>query len=140
MKMKKFRCSSLHKIVGEPKLKSQNLTETAKSYIRDCVKEDTFGFKSFLGNKQTQKGQMLEDEAIKQSGLARFCEYKKHIDRAENDWITGECDILDKDNRLIIDTKCSWDIGTHPFFADEAMDKVKKSGYDWQMQGYRQRP
>ena len=37
---------------------------------------------------------------------------------------------------MIIDTKCTWDIGTHPFFADEAMEKVKKAGYDIQMQAY----
>lgn len=37
---------------------------------------------------------------------------------------------------MILDTKCTWDIGTHPFFKDEAEEKAKKAGYDWQMQGY----
>ena len=54
----------------------------------------------------------------------------------ENELITGECDVLDLERKLIIDTKVTWDIGTHPFFADEAMEKVKKSGYDVQMQAY----
>lgn len=69
---------------------------------------------------------MLEDMAIEMSGKMRFKPYKKHVGRVQNELITGECDILDLDNKLIIDTKCTWDIGTHPFFEDEANDKVKK--------------
>jgi hypothetical protein len=66
----------------------------------------------------------------------RFRNYQKHVGRVENELITGECDVLDLERKLIIDTKVTWDIGTHPFFADEAMEKVKKAGYDVQMQGY----
>ena len=66
----------------------------------------------------------------------RLRNYQKHVGRVENELITGECDVLDLKNKLIIDTKCTWDIGTHPFFADEAMEKVKKAGYDVQMQAY----
>lgn len=133
--MKKFRCSSLHEIVGIPKVKNEVLTESAKSYIRTVAKEDLFNFKSFKGNKYTQKGVLLEDEAIRLSGQIRYRHYQKHSGRVENDFITGECDILDRERSLIIDTKCTWDIGSHPFF-DDSWDKVKKAGYDWQMQGY----
>ena len=134
--MKLFRCSSLHKLVGEPRLKSQNLSDTAKGAVREIVKEDLFGFRSFMGNKYTQKGIMLEEMAIDLSGKMRLRKYQKHIGRVNNDLITGECDILDSKNKLIVDTKCTWDIGTHPFFADEALEKVKKAGYDVQMQAY----
>ena len=74
--------------------------------------------------------------AIEHSGLIRDRFYTKHIGRLSNDYITGECDVLDKDNNLIIDTKCSWDFGSHPCFKDEAIEKVKKAGYDVQMQCY----
>lgn len=120
----------------EPKKKSEVLSESAKSSIRAMVKEDRFGFRSFTGNKFTQKGNSLEDQAIDLSGKMRFRKYQKHVGRVENGLITGECDVLDQDRKLIIDTKCTWDIGTHPFFKDEALEKVKKAGYDWQMQGY----
>ncbi|KAL1016921.1 translocation protein TolB precursor, partial [Haemophilus influenzae] len=70
------------------------------------------------------------------SGRKRGLPLKKNTERRENDWITGECDIYVPSRRLIIDTKCSWDIGSHPFFADEAEEKAKKAGYDAQMQGY----
>ncbi|HDR1874459.1 TPA: translocation protein TolB precursor [Pasteurella multocida] len=136
----KVRCSMLHRLIGEPKTKADKeagkITETAKSAVREIVKFDLFGYESFEGNKYTQKGNDLEDQAIKLSGLKRGLPLKKNTERRENDLITGECDIYIPSRRLIIDTKCSWDIGSHPFFLDEAEDKAKKAGYDIQMQGY----
>ena len=134
--MKLFRCSSLHKLIGDGRSKAAVISDTAKSAIRDIVKEDLYGFRSFTGNQHTAKGNLLEDLAIEMSGKMRLRNYQKHVGRVENELITGECDVLDLKNKLIIDTKCTWDIGTHPFFADEAMEKVKKAGYDIQMQAY----
>lgn len=134
--MKLFRCSSLHKLIGDGRSKAAVISDTAKSAIRDIVKEDLYGFRSFTGNQYTQKGNLLEDLAIEMSGKMRFCNYQKHVGRVENELITGECDVLDLERKLIIDTKVTWDIGTHPFFQDEAMEKVKKAGYDVQMQAY----
>ena len=131
-----FRCSSLHKLIGDGRSKAAVISDTAKTAIRDIVKEDLYGFRSFTGNQYTQKGNLLEDLAIEMSGKMRLRNYQKHVGRVENELITGECDVLDLKNKLIIDTKCTWDIGTHPFFADEAMEKVKKAGYDVQMQAY----
>ena len=134
--MKLFRCSSLHKLIGDGRSKAAVISDTAKSAIRDIVKEDLYGFRSFTGNQYTAKGNLLEDLAIEMSGKMRFRNYQKHVGRVENELITGECDVLDLDRKLIIDTKVTWDIGTHPFFQDEAMEKVKKAGYDVQMQAY----
>lgn len=134
--MKLFRASQVYKLIGSPKAKGELLTETAKGTIREIAKQDIFGFSAFLGNKYTEKGILLEDMAIEHSGLIRDRFYTKHTGRLSNDYITGECDVLDKDNNLIIDTKCSWDFGSHPCFKDEAIEKVKKAGYDVQMQCY----
>lgn len=134
--MKLFRCSSLHKLIGDGRSKAAVISDTAKSAIRDIVKEDLYGFRSFTGNQYTAKGNLLEDLAIEMSGKMRFRNYQKHVGRVENELITGECDVLDLEQKLIIDTKVTWDIGTHPFFQDEAMEKVKKAGYDVQMQAY----
>lgn len=132
--MKLFRCSSLHKLIGDGRSKAAVISDTAKSAIRDIVKEDLYSFRSFTGNQYTAKGNLLEDMAIEMSGKMRFKQFNKHVGRVENELITGECDILD--GRTIIDTKVTWDIGTHPFFEDEALEKVKKAGYDVQMQAY----
>lgn len=134
--MKLFRCSSLHKLIGDGRSKAAVISNTAKSAIRDIVKEDLYGFRSFTGNQYTQKGNLLEDLAIEMSGKMRFKKFKKHEGRVNTDLITGECDILDLNTLTIGDTKCTWDIGTHPFFADEAMGKVKEAGYDVQLHGY----
>ncbi|MBL8283235.1 MAG: hypothetical protein JNJ87_15735 [Acinetobacter junii] len=134
--MKLFRCSSLHKLIGDGRSKAAVISDTAKSAIRDIVKEDLYGFRSFTGNQYTQKGNLLEDLAIEMSGKMRYRNYQKHVGRVENELITGECDVFDLERKLIIDTKVTWDIGTHPFFQDEAMEKVKKAGYDVQMQAY----
>ena len=134
--MKLFRCSSLHKLIGDGRSKAAVISDTAKFAIRDIVKEDLYGFRSFTGNQYTAKGNLLEDLAIEMSGKMRFRNYQKHVGRVENELITGECDVLDLERKLIIDTKVTWDIGTHPFFQDEAMEKVKKAGYDVQMQAY----
>lgn len=134
--MKLFRCSSLHKLIGDGRSKAAVISDTAKSAIRDIVKEDLYGFRSFTGNQYTTKGNLLEDLAIQMSGKMRLRNYQKHVGRVQNELITGECDVLDLERKLIIDTKVTWDIGTHPFFQDEAMEKVKKAGYDVQMQAY----
>ncbi|WP_422842063.1 hypothetical protein [Acinetobacter schindleri] len=164
--MKLFRCSSLHKLIGDAqsiaselrndeinalirkkkrtdeeefliqKLKTMSLSGTAISEIRKIAKEDLTDTRKFKGNVATRKGNLLEGMAIELSGKMRFRKFEKHVGRMNNHLITGECDVLDKSNRMILDTKCSQDIDTHPWFADEALEKVKDAGYDIQMQGY----
>ncbi|HHF1961190.1 TPA: translocation protein TolB precursor [Haemophilus influenzae] len=131
----KARCSGLADLMVKPK-SGNGISATAKSAVRKIVKYDLFGYQDFEGNKYTEKGIALEEQAIKLSGRKRGLPLKKNTERRENDWITGECDIYVPSRKLIIDTKCSWDISSHPFFADEAEEKAKKAGYDAQMQGY----
>ncbi|WP_174435484.1 translocation protein TolB precursor [Rodentibacter caecimuris] len=131
----KARCSGLADLMPQ-KRGGEGLSDTAKSAVRKIAKFDLFGYQDFEGNKYTEKGNLLEEQAIKLSGRKRGLPLKKNTERRENEWITGECDIYVPSRKLIIDTKCSWDIGTHPFFTDEAEDKAKKAGYDIQMQGY----
>jgi hypothetical protein len=110
------------------------LSETAKSHIKECVLAELYGFRDFTGNKYTQKGIELEDDAIRVVGALSATNLKKHEGRVNNEWITGECDILTAE--AIHDVKCPWSIGTHPFFDGEADEAVKKAGYDWQGRGY----
>lgn len=132
----KARCSMLSRLITEPKNKSDKISQSAKSAVREIAKFDLFGYQSFEGNKYTEKGLQLEEQAIKLSSLSRGLALKKNSERRENDWIQGECDIYVPSRKLIIDTKCTYDIGTHPFFRDEAEEKAKKQGYDIQVQGY----
>lgn len=132
-----IRCSSLHRLMTEPKLKADkeagNLSATAISLVKEMVISDLFGVSFFGGNKYTEKGNEMEDEAIFLSGKIRNEFFIKNEERRSNDFLTGECDIHWNPT---IDTKCSWSASTHPFLLDDAQKKVKESGYDWQGQGY----
>ncbi|QNS16214.1 translocation protein TolB precursor [Mannheimia bovis] len=136
----KPRCSMLHLLMSEPRTKADKeagkISDTAKATVREMAKFDLFGYQSFDGNKYTAKGNQLEEQAIKLSGFTRGLVLKKNSERRDNGFINGECDVYVPSRKLIIDTKCSWDIGTHPFFKDEAQAKAEKAGYDIQMQGY----
>lgn len=127
-----FRSSGVYKLIG--KGKNEILTQTAMSAIDDIVLEDLFGFSSFKGTKETDKGNLLEDHAIELTGEVYNKFYLKHNGRVSNGLITGECDIL-TDN-YIRDMKCAWSIGSHPFWQDVAQKKAKDSGYLTQMQCY----
>ncbi|MCK3654271.1 translocation protein TolB precursor [Pasteurellaceae bacterium Macca] len=131
----KVRCSSISKFMTKPK-GNNKISEGAKTAVRELARFHLFGYENFDGNKYTAKGNQLEEQAIKLSGFSRGLVLKKNSERKENDWVSGECDIYVPSRKLIIDTKCSWDIGSHPFFPEEAEEKAKKSGYDYQMQGY----
>lgn len=138
-----IRCSSLHKIMSEPKNKKEAISDTAKSYLYQLMKQERFGYVKELDNKEIRKGNELEDIAITSSGLVRGKEYKKcslprQYQLFDNPYcevsLSGECDILDGD--LIVDTKCSFDIGSFPICTAEALQRAVKQGYIWQMHGY----
>jgi hypothetical protein len=53
-----------------------------------------------------------ELESINLLNSVRFENYEKNDQRIENDFITGECDIIT--NESIIDIKTSWSLDTFP--------------------------
>lgn len=129
----KIRCSQLYRIMGTGK-NGEKLTQTAKSYIQTLVKEKVFNYSSYFESKYTEKGTFVEDESIKLFNTVFFTEFEKNELRLKNDFISGECDILDLDT--VTDIKSSWNKETFPATPQEAEKAVKKSGYDWQGRGY----
>lgn len=71
----KPRCSMLHQLMSEPRTKADReaglISDTAKAAVREVAKFDLFGYQSFDGNKYTEKGNQLEEQAIKLSGFTR---------------------------------------------------------------------
>ncbi len=134
-----IRCHNLAKIMGEPKSKNApfGLTETAKTFLKDEARKNLFQFDDgFSGNRYTVKGNECEWAGVRQSGLMRGRVFEKNTITMQNAWLRGTCDVWDKATRTIVDIKCSFSIGTHPFFDDDAEKKVKEMGYDWQMHAY----
>jgi len=125
-----IRCSSLKLLMTPPKSKKNSeLSETAKSLIKDLAKENVFGVRKNIASKPMQKGIRCEQDSIDLLNLVLFEDYKKHVGRVSNGYITGECDILTRD--CVRDIKTSWSFDTFPFFSDELKDD-----YEWQMRGY----
>jgi hypothetical protein len=109
------------------------LGKTAKTELRDIYLFEKFGLRSLDKDKMimyTEKGRMVEQEAIDLLSEADKIPYKKNGDRINNEWITGEPDIIRDD--LIIDIKSSWDADS--FLAN--LDEPLNPHYWWQMQGY----
>jgi hypothetical protein len=125
------RCSSLGKLLTEPRSKSEVLSQTAKSYIEDLFNELEFGYRKEFSSRYTDKGLEMEDEAIQFASEQFDWEFVvKNTERFTNDYITGEPDI--NTDLLLADIKCSWSLDTYPMFEAD----LKNKDYYWQLQGY----
>lgn len=126
----KIRCSALGKIMTNPRKKSETLSATCKTYIKELVKEDLFGYKSTIDSKYLTKGIDMEDTSIDLYNEVHGTLYLKNTERLENEFITGECDINAEDK--IIDIKSSWSLETFPASPED----VNNKDYEWQLRGY----
>lgn len=127
----KIRCSAIGKIMATPRVKSEVLSQTAKSYIHDLVLEHKYGIKKEFSSRYTDKGIAVEDESI--SLVNDVLDVKfiyKNEEYFENDWIKGTPDVNTED--VLLDVKSSWDATTFPFFDTEIPNK----DYFFQLQGY----
>lgn len=126
----KWHPSSLGKLMTTPKSKGENLSQGAKTYIRQMAKQDFFGYRVELDNKYINKGKDQEQDSIDLLNAVRFTNYHKNIFRLEDEYLTGECDILADDR--VIDVKTSWNLETWPATPGEAHD----NDYEWQGRAY----
>ena len=130
-----FRCSSLGRLMTEPRSKSESLSETAKALCLEMFIERKYKRRKKVESKYMTKGITNEEIAItsfnvhliKQTG--KFIELVKNTERRQNDFIIGEPDIC---NHILADIKNCWDIFT--FF--DAKTKALNKDYFWQLQGY----
>lgn len=128
-----FRCSSLGRIMTEPKSKAEGvLSVGAKTYIRELVAQDIFGVEFLVSSKYMEKGLEVEEEGIQLLNRVRGLDLSKNTERKTNGFISGECDLYDAARRTGHDIKSSWSIATFPICAADGEDKL----YAWQMAGY----
>lgn len=134
MKNLKVRCSSLHKLMTNPRGKTEEISATTKTWLKELVKEEFYGYKKQLDTPAITKGIDYEFKSIELLNDATFNTFKKNEERKDNGWLTGEPDIIAISS--IEDVKSSWSLETFPAFQEDADAAVKKSGYDWQLRGY----
>lgn len=132
--MIRIRASSLHEIMGNPKT-GDGLSAAAKTYLAGIAKEFSYGFTEVISSKYMDKGIQCEQAAIDLYNMVFFTGHKKNDVRKNNDWLTGECDIL-VPKKKVIDVKNAWSLATFPATAEEVSAIAKKSGYDWQGHSY----
>ena len=162
-----FRCSSLHKLIGNAKsideslmtdslasikkitaskrtkdqqkllddALNKTLSATAKTLIKEMVRERVHNAPyKFQGSKETEKGNLVEESAIRFLMQNEFITAEKNTKRFSNEWITGEPDVIS--NHVVYDTKCPWSYWSMPYFKDDIESKSKDAGYDVQQIGY----
>jgi hypothetical protein len=124
-----FRCSSLAKLMTNPRNKSESLSETAKSYIKQLAKENFYGYSSKIETKQMRKGTEYEMESISLVNSVWFgSNFVKNQLRETQGYLSGHPDIITDDS--IIDIKTSWSLETFPALPEDA------DSYEWQVRGY----
>lgn len=124
-----FRCSSLAKLMTNPRNKSESLSETAKSYIKQLAKENYYGYSTKIETKAMRKGTEYEMESIALVNSVWFgSNFVKNQTRETSTYLSGHPDIITDD--AIIDIKTSWSLETFPALAEDA------DSYEWQVRGY----
>lgn len=124
-----IRCSSLSKIMAEPKTKAEGiLSKGAKTYLTGLAKEVVYGYREEISSKAIEKGIRCEQESIDLYNSVFFESLAKHVGRLSNDHITGEPDLVKPE--MGIDIKTSWSLATFPALPEDCSD------YEWQARGY----
>lgn len=128
-----LRCSSIGKLMTEPRSKSEGpLSVGAKTYIRELAQQEIFGIDFEVSSKEMEKGIEVEPESIALLNRVRGLNLVKNKERRTNDYLTGECDLFDAERRRGHDLKSSWSAKTFRGWLVDCVEKL----YEWQMRGY----
>ncbi len=127
----KIRCSSIGKIMTNPKTKGETLSQTTKTYLQELAVQEVYGIRKEFSSRYTDKGNEVEELSIALcNDVLNLGFIYKNEEHFENDWITGTPDV--NTDEILLDVKSSWDATTFPFFDTE----LKNKDYLYQLQGY----
>ncbi|MFN3375502.1 MAG: hypothetical protein ACK40S_02975 [Burkholderiaceae bacterium] len=126
-----FRCSSIAKLMTEPRTKAEGpLSVGAKTHVRELALQALFGVEFEFSSRETEKGLLVEDESIALVNRVYGLSLTKNTERRTRDGLTGEPDLVgDGFGR---DIKSAWSVKTYRAFAVDCEDKT----YEWQARGY----
>lgn len=129
--MFKIRASAAGKIMTNPRAKTELISETTKSYVKEYLISEIYGIRKQINNKYLSKGIWLEDEAIDKAIEWLDIPFAlKNESYFEDDFFCGTPDLILEDE--ILDIKCSWDAFTFPLFENE----IPTKDYYYQLQVY----
>lgn len=128
--MIQFRASSVGKLMTYPE--KDTLSEGALTHIYELEKQIMLGWKPNLNTFEIEKGRVVEDQTIALYNQVSGNFYVKNKVRKTSDLFTGECDICEIEEDLILDVKSSYSKDTFPLTIKEGQKKL----YEWQLDTY----
>lgn len=130
-----IRCSSISKIMTEPRSKGAEFSETAKTTMLELAREQLFGVSKNIADLATiRKGNACEAQGIELYNNVFLYDLKKlpSDSRRHNGIITGEPDIIATGSNKGVDIKVAWSLLTFPLTEEQA----GKKEYKYQAMGY----
>ncbi len=125
-----FRASEIFRLMAY--LDKSVLPDGALSLINEKASKIILDWDDDLNVSAMKKGIECEQDSIDLLNFYLDKKYKKNADRITTDCLTGEADIIDKDESLVIDVKTAWSKKTFPF----ALKSDDKKMYEWQLRAY----
>jgi hypothetical protein len=119
-----FRSHSCGDLCGQ-----RGLGVTGQKKALQSYREQFFDRTKEIKSKYLEKGLLNESGAIDMINRVHGLNFVKNEIRLTNEYLTGECDIIEKD--FVADVKNSWDL----FTFDEAHSTETKD-YEWQLRAY----
>ena len=125
----RFRCSSIGKLMTNSRSKTETLSTTTQTYLKQLHTEEAFNRRYEIKTKYLDKGIMVEEESITLYSKVKKEVFFKNQERFNNEFLTGEPDNIDGKIR---DIKSSWSFETFPLHEETIPNK----DYYYQLQGY----
>lgn len=127
----RIRASASGQIMTNPRAKKDLFSKSTLTFVEDWLKESIYGVRKDFSSKYTNKGNLLEDEAIDKAieWLDLPFVLKNELPLS-SEHFTGTPDLILEDE--IIDVKVSWDCFTFPLFEKE----IPTKDYFYQLQVY----
>lgn len=104
----------------------------AKSHVEELVNKYFFKYDDHYSSKEMEKGTKVEDESIELYNRVFMTDYVKADVHLETPFLSGHPDIVDNNNKMIIDIKSSWSKKTFPKLPRHADNDT----YVWQVKAY----
>ncbi|WP_312158869.1 hypothetical protein [Acinetobacter sp.] len=128
--MIQFRASSIGKLMSYPD--RDTLADGALTHVYELASQILLNWKPALNTFEIEKGRVVEDQTIALYNQVSGSFYVKNTERKTSDLFTGECDINEEDEDLILDIKSSYSKKTFPLVIREGDKKL----YEWQLDTY----
>ena len=131
MELFKCRASASGKLATDPKKKTDTLSKTTETFLKEWLTERIYGYRKQISSKYLIRGIESEDEAIDKAIQWLDLGFQvKNEQYFENDYFCGTPDLII--DGVVYDIKCSWSWETFPLLEEE----IPTDGYETQLQIY----